>query len=72
MGHQRLPTYISTDKSAAMVIIYYSEKKHSPEIDMHFYWLLDQLEQGHFQIFGGRVPKSLACCITKHYPEHYH
>jgi hypothetical protein len=52
MGHQQLLTPIMMDTMATNRIVNDMVKqKRSYAIDMHFYWLKDRCQQGHFQVF---------------------
>eukprot|EP00957_Ditylum_brightwellii_P030858 2338187-Ditylum_brightwellii.AAC.1 len=52
MGHQQPPMSICTDDSTADGIVNNKLKQHwSCAIDMHFYWVYDRCQQGHFIIY---------------------
>ena len=48
------------------------KQKRSKAIDVHFDWLRDRVQQGHFHIFWDSGKNNLADFYTKHHPPSYH
>jgi hypothetical protein len=44
----------------------------SKAINMHFYWIPDRVEQGHFQIYWAPGAKNIADYYTKHHSPAHH
>ena len=63
MEHPQLPTKMKTNNMTAWGILTGTIKqKRSKAIDMQFYWLMDQQEQGQFEIIwepGKTIPPSI-------------
>ena len=68
LGHPQLPTPIKMDNTTANGIINGTVKQqHSKAIDMRFYWLKDQAEQGHFNFFWAPGDENWGNYFTKHH-----
>jgi hypothetical protein len=76
MGHPQPPTPMETDNSTACGIMNRTVKqvrsKASKAIDMHFYWVRDRVEQGHFRIYWAPGVKNIADYFTKHHSPAHH
>jgi hypothetical protein len=73
MGHPQPATKMITDNNTAEGIIKGTIKqKRSKSIDMRFYWLKDQQEQGQFDICWEPGKTNLADYTTKHHPSSHH
>eukprot|EP00957_Ditylum_brightwellii_P122513 9342701-Ditylum_brightwellii.AAC.1 len=52
LGHQQSPTPIQVDNSTFHRIVKWNIRQcKSKAIDMHFYWVRDRVQQGHFVMF---------------------
>eukprot|EP00536_Pseudo-nitzschia_multiseries_P018140 jgi/Psemu1/227914/e_gw1.2193.2.1 len=73
LGHPQPATPLKTDNNTAKGILNDTIKqKQSKTIDMHFYWLKDQAEQGQFNIFWKLGKHNLADYPTKHHLGTHH
>ena len=73
MGHPQPATKMITDNNTAEGIIKGTLKqKRSKSIDMRFYWLKDQQEQGQFDICWEPGKINLADYTTKHHASSHH
>ena len=73
LGHPQPPTPMQTDSNTASGIINGIFKQdRSKAIDMRFYWLVDRVKQGQFNVCWGSGKKSLAGYFTKHHPPSHH
>ena len=52
LGHKQDPVFLKTNNSTAEGIMNkIIKKKRSKAMDMRFYWLVDQVEQGKFKVY---------------------
>ena len=73
MGHPQPPTPLCTDNNTANGIINGIFKQdRSKAIDMRFYWLVDRVQQGQFNVCWDSGKKNLADHFTKHHPPTHH
>ena len=73
MGHQQTPTLVTTDNTAANIIVNGTAKqKLSRAIDMKFYLVRDRIRQTHFHKFWEEGKKNLADYVIKHQPIWYY
>ena len=73
MGHPQPATKVKTDNMTARSILTGTIKqKRSKAIDMRFYWLKDQQEQGQLDIIWEPGKQNLADYSTKHHAVSHH
>jgi hypothetical protein len=73
MGHPQPATPMETDNSTACGIMNHMVKQvQSKAIDMHFYWVRDHVEQGHFRIYWAPGVKNNTDHFTKHHSPAHH
>lgn len=73
LGHIQPPTPLKTDDMTANSIMNNTVKQNrSKAIDMRFYWLRDQVEQGQFNVFWAPGAVNLADYFTKHHSPAHH
>jgi len=74
LGHLQPPTPILTDNSTAAGFANNTIKqKLSKAMDMRFYWIKDQVEQGQFLVYWRPGSENLGDFFTKHHlPSHHH
>jgi hypothetical protein len=73
LGHPQPPTPLKTDNSTAKGILTGEMKqKHTKAMDMRFYWLVNRVKQGHFQIYWEPGKNNLADYPTKHHSPAHH
>ena len=69
MGHQKPPTLVATDNTAANSTLNGTGKKIiTRAIDIRFHWVRDRIRQNNFHIFWGEEKKNLADYVPKHHP----
>ena len=73
MGYPQPAMPLKTDNNTANGIINNTMKqKRSKAIDVRFYWLRDQVQQGQFYVYWESGKHNLADFYTKHHPPNYH
>jgi hypothetical protein len=73
MGYPQPATPMQTDNSTACGIANSNIKQQqSRAIDMQFYWVHNQQQQGHFNIFWAPGSDNLANYFTKHFLARHH
>ena len=73
MGHPKPPTLIDCDNSAEVVISNGTDKKkRSRAMDMRYFWVMDKVKQGKFNIIWDLVQENLADYVTNHFPASHH
>ena len=73
LGHPQPPTPLCTDNNTAHGIINGIFKQdRSKAIDMRFYWLVDRVKQGQFNVHWGSGKRNLADYFAKHHPPSHH
>ena len=73
MGHPQPATPLQTDNSTANGISNGTcKQRQSRAIDMRFYWVRDQTQQGHFNVFWAPGTDNLADYFTKHHSPAHH
>ena len=73
LGHPQPPTPLCADNNTANGIINGIFKQdRSKAIDMRFYWLVDRVQQGQFNVCWDSGKKNLADYFTKHHPPTHH
>ena len=73
LGHPQPPTPLKTDNSTAKGILTGEIKqKHTKAMDMRFYWLVNRVKQGHFEIYWEPGKNNLADYPTKHHSPAHH
>jgi hypothetical protein len=73
LGHTQPPTPMQTDNTTATGYINGKIKqKRTKAMDMRFYWIKYQVNQGQFKIYWGLVFQSLADYFTKHHSPAHH
>jgi len=73
MGHPQPPTPIQTDNSTATGIVHDTIKqRRSKAMDMRFFWVKDQSEQGQFCVYWKPGPSNKADYTSKHHPVQHH
>jgi hypothetical protein len=74
MGHPPQPsTPLQVDNNCAAGIINRTIKQcRSKAMDMHFYWLQDQVDHQQFHIYWRKGSDNLADYFTKHHPPLHH
>jgi hypothetical protein len=73
LGHPQPPTPMETDNTTATC---YSNstitQKRIKAMDMRFYWIIDRVKQGQFDVFWGPGYQHLADYFTKHHSPAHH
>ena len=73
LGHKQPATRLKTDNSTANGIINGTIKQNrSKGIDMRYYWLVDRVQQGQFEVYWAPGACNLADYFTKHHPPPHH
>jgi len=73
MGHPQPATPIQADNACAVGLANGTVKqKRSKAIDMRFYWVRDQVKQGHFVIYWRKGSENDADYFTKHHSPSHH
>ena len=73
LGHKQDPVPLKTDNSTAEGITNKKIKqKRSKSMDMRFYWLVDQVEQGLFKVYWAPGNINLANYYSKKHPASHH
>ena len=73
MGHKQPPAHIQVDNSTVAGISNNTVKqKRSKAMDMRFYWILDRIRQGQFQVFWNKGSLNLGDYHTKHQSSKHH
>ena len=73
MGHKQPPTPIPTDNSTAEGIMNKNIiQKITRAMDMRYYWMRDQVQQGQYRVYWKPGKTNLADYFTKHHPPAHH
>ncbi len=73
MGHPQLPTPIHCDNTSAVGIANNTVKQQrSQAMEMLYFWVADQVKNGHFDVQHHPVNENLANYNSKHHPVAYH
>ena len=73
MGHKQDPTRITTDNTTADGIANGTVKtKRTTEMDMHFHWVRDRVEQDQFRVIWKPGKDNYGDYFTKHHPPSHH
>ena len=73
MGHPQPPTPIQTDNEVAVGLALNNVKqRRSKATDMCFYWIRDQIQQGHFLVYWRPGKQNKADYFSKHHPAKHH
>eukprot|EP00957_Ditylum_brightwellii_P040721 3082356-Ditylum_brightwellii.AAC.1 len=73
MGHPQPPTPLHYDNSTAVGIANKTMKRQkSKAMNMRYFWILDQIQQGNFNVIWCPGQENLADYPTKHHPAAHH
>ena len=73
LGHPQPPTHVHCDNKTATGIANDTVKKHrSRSMEMRFFWVTDQVKDGHFDVQWHPGQENLADYFTKHFDGKHH
>jgi hypothetical protein len=74
LGHPQPPTSMKTDNSTAAGILANNtlKQRKSRSMDMHFYWVRNQVAQNQFIIYWKSGTENLGDYFTKHFHASHH
>jgi hypothetical protein len=73
LGHLQPATPIQTDNACAAGIVNNTvRQRRSRAMDMHFYWIKDRVQQGHFTVYWKSGADNQVDYFTKHHSPSHH